>query len=107
MDKRLVAKAEALGIDVDGRWSAEALKAEIAKAEKKAADEGDTDDAATDKDGDEAGEGQTLPVKLVRNYRPEDGGDKCVKGAEIDLPADEARKVVRAGIAERNDDFGG
>ncbi len=46
----------------------------------------------------------TLPVKLLRGYQPE-GMRKQPLGAELELPADEARRMVSLGIAERNDAF--
>lgn len=47
---------------------------------------------------------RTLPVKLVRNYRPEGHSTrKEDAGSEIELPAEEARRVIEAGIAVRND----
>lgn len=69
---------------------------------------------------------ETRPVRLLRNYRPDgpfvvhvldatDGEDlraptvaeklKVWAGMTITLPADEARTMVRKGIAERADAF--
>ena len=67
-----------------------------------------------------------FPILLKRNYRPvgefkvEDGGEvrdpdvdeegqeerlKMKAGKVIHVPVDEAKRAVRAGIAERHDDF--
>lgn len=48
---------------------------------------------------------ERLPVKLIKGYWPKEGGGKALAGSEIDLPADEARAVVAAGVAVRNDAF--
>lgn len=53
----------------------------------------------------EQGAESALPVKLLKAYWPEDGRAKQAKGAEIDLPAEEARMIVASGIAVRNDRF--
>lgn len=47
---------------------------------------------------------QTLPVKLLKGYWPKRGG-RHQAGEEIELPIDEARSVVKLGIAVRNDEF--
>ena len=46
-----------------------------------------------------------LPVKLARGYFPKDGGAKIPAGSEVELPADEARALVKCGAATRNDQF--
>lgn len=46
---------------------------------------------------------KTLPVKLVRGYFPLDGGDKLPPGTETELPLDEAKGLIEAGIAVRAD----
>lgn len=46
-----------------------------------------------------------LPVKLLRGYFPKDGGTKIPAGTEVELPADEARVLVKNGVAVRNDEF--
>lgn len=48
---------------------------------------------------------KTKPVVLLRGYFPESGEGKQAIGTVINLPAEEARKVVKLGIAERADDF--
>lgn len=57
---------------------------------------------------------EVLPVRMLRGYWPvppaggEDDGTDRVKlqpGEEADLPASEARRIVKLGIAERADDF--
>lgn len=53
----------------------------------------------------EEGEPVLLPVLILRGYWPEDGGSQVEPGNVVDLPADEARKVVSLGIAERADEF--
>lgn len=67
---------------------------------------------------------EAFPVKLLRNYRPvgrykvtdENGEnpinpppailDREAAGTFLLLPVDEARNVIKAGIAERNDPIG-
>lgn len=101
--EELIEKAEELGIKVDGRWNDSRLLAEINKAQapvKQAASKpGNPAPAAADKP-------VTLPVRLLKNYRPMDAAERYLAGAEIDLPRDEAVHVVATGIAERNDAFG-
>lgn len=46
-----------------------------------------------------------LPVLLLRGYVPVAGGKKRAIGETIELPADEARRTVKLGIAERADSF--
>lgn len=48
---------------------------------------------------------KTKPVVLLRGYFPENGDAKQAAGTQINLPAEEARKVVKLGIAERADEF--
>ena len=50
-------------------------------------------------------EPKTKPVLLLRGYVPESGGGKQLAGSLVNLPVEEARKVVKLGIAERADDF--
>lgn len=44
----------------------------------------------------------TMPVLLLKNYRPADG-NKTLAGTKMDLPIKEARGLIEAGIAERAD----
>lgn len=53
----------------------------------------------------EEGEAVLLPVLILRGYWPEDGSAQVEPGNVVDLPADEARKIVSLGIAERADEF--
>lgn len=49
-----------------------------------------------------------LEVKLVRlkhGYRPASGTSKEPEGSVIELPIEEARRIVKLGIAERADEF--
>lgn len=46
-----------------------------------------------------------LPVLLLRGYVPAGSDNKHPIGAIIDLPAEEARRIVKSGIAERADEF--
>lgn len=48
---------------------------------------------------------KTLPVRLLQGYWPEDGSGKLLDGSIVELPADEARKAVKLGFAERADSF--
>lgn len=48
---------------------------------------------------------EKLPVRLKAAYWPLDGRGRQDEGAEIELPADEAREIVDQGIAVRNDAF--
>lgn len=45
----------------------------------------------------------TFPVKFKRGYFPKDGGAKITEGTERELPIEEARYVIEAGIADRAD----
>lgn len=45
----------------------------------------------------------TFPVRLLTGYVPLAGGEKLAKGSEVDLPADEAKAIINAGLAVRND----
>lgn len=44
----------------------------------------------------------TMPVTLLRNYRPADG-EKTLAGTKLELPIKEAKGLIEAGIAERAD----
>lgn len=46
-----------------------------------------------------------LPVLLLRGYVPFGSTRKQPVGAIIELPAEEARRIVKSGIAERADEF--
>lgn len=46
---------------------------------------------------------EMFPVKLLTGYVPLAGGDKLPAGSEIELPADEAKAIINAGLAVRND----
>ena len=46
----------------------------------------------------------SFPVRLKRGYYPMDGGAKLSEGKEIELPIEEARRLIEAGIAVRNDE---
>ena len=48
---------------------------------------------------------KTHPVLILRGYYPLDGGPKLPKGTKVDLPIDEAREIIKAGIAERADEL--
>lgn len=48
---------------------------------------------------------EMLPIKLLVAYWPLDERGKCDAGAEIELPAEEARNLVAKGLADRNDKF--
>lgn len=47
---------------------------------------------------------ESKQVRLLRSYKPADGV-KQAPGDVLDLPIEEARNVVRLGIAERADAF--
>ncbi len=51
----------------------------------------------------EAAAVERFPVKLLTGYVPLAGGDKLPAGSEVDLPADEAKGIINAGLAVRND----
>ena len=44
----------------------------------------------------------TMPVLLLKNYRPENG-EKTIAGTTLDVPVKEAHGLIKAGIAERAD----
>lgn len=44
-----------------------------------------------------------FPVKLLTGYWPLDGGEKMPEGSEAALPTDEAKDLVKRGLAVRND----
>lgn len=46
-------------------------------------------------------------VKLVRDYWIEDGIDRVRAGELIELPLEEARRLLNAGVAERTDPLPG
>ncbi len=46
-----------------------------------------------------------FPVKLLRNYRPENASEKIAAGSSVELPLDVAKKLIELGIAERADDL--
>lgn len=45
------------------------------------------------------------PVRLLRGYRPADSESKEAPGSVHELPIEEARRIVKMGIAERADEF--
>lgn len=44
-----------------------------------------------------------FPVRITRGYWPMDGGAKLTEGKEIELPIEEARRLIESGGAVRND----
>lgn len=48
---------------------------------------------------------KTHPVLILRGYFPQDGGAKLPKGTKVELPLEEAREIIKAGIAERADEL--
>ncbi|BCH22460.1 hypothetical protein MesoLjLc_22050 [Mesorhizobium sp. L-8-10] len=60
-----------------------------------------------DKGSEPAGGGprkaRKFPVKLLTGYWPLGGGEKMPAGSEAELPADEAKDLVKRGLAARND----
>ncbi|WP_274609263.1 hypothetical protein [Mesorhizobium sp. L-8-3] len=42
-------------------------------------------------------------MKLLTGYWPLGGGEKMPAGSEAELPADEAKDLVKRGLAARND----
>lgn len=48
-------------------------------------------------------EPRLFPVKLLRGYWPLDGRGKVAAGSTLSLPVEEARGLVEAEIAKRND----
>ncbi|WP_167522486.1 MULTISPECIES: hypothetical protein [unclassified Mesorhizobium] len=50
---------------------------------------------------------KTATVKLVRAYWLEDGIDRLEAGELLELPLDEARRLINAGVAERTDPLPG
>ena len=45
----------------------------------------------------------SMPVAILRGYFPADGGKKVLPGTVINLPIDEAKRIIAKGIAERAD----
>lgn len=56
-------------------------------------------------DADKGKKVKLLPITLRKGYRPLDADEKLPAGTEIKLPADEARDIVKKGLAIRGDDF--
>lgn len=48
---------------------------------------------------------KTHPVLILRGYWPQDGGEKLSAGTKVELPIEEAREVIKAGIAQRADEL--
>lgn len=44
-----------------------------------------------------------FPVRLLTGYWPLNGGEKIPAGTYAELPADEAKSLVKSGLAARND----
>jgi hypothetical protein len=44
-----------------------------------------------------------FPVRLLTGYWPLDGREKLPAGSEAELPTDEAKGLVKRGLASRND----
>lgn len=44
-----------------------------------------------------------FPVKMKRGYYPVDGSAKLKEGEEVELPIEEARRLIESGIAVRAD----
>ncbi len=44
-----------------------------------------------------------FPVRIIRGYTPLDGSAKLKEGAEVELPIEEARRLIESGAAVRND----
>ena len=50
---------------------------------------------------------KSVIVKLVRDYWVEEGIDRVKAGELVELPVDEARRLLNAGVAERTDPLPG
>ena len=50
---------------------------------------------------------KSVIVKLVRDYWKEEGIDRVKAGELVELPVDEARRLLNAGVAERTDPLPG
>jgi hypothetical protein len=50
---------------------------------------------------------KNVTVKLVRDYWIEEGIDRLKAGELVELPVDEARRLLNAGVAERTDPLPG
>lgn len=90
--------AKALGIKVDGRWSAERLEQEIAKAEDEA-----TKPALAPEPAPKV---ETVRVKVLRDYWTDEIGDdglpkRVVAGTIRVVSAMEAVDLIEAGAVER------
>ena len=102
-------EAEALGIEIDGRWSDETLKQKIdeAKAQRSgqksseaSAPEADTRDIENKADQGEKEE--LYPIRLLVDWW--DGqGIRRARNSEVEVPWNEAKKLVGEGKAERDD----
>lgn len=44
-----------------------------------------------------------FPVRIIRGYYPVDGSGKLKEGQEVELPIEEARRLIESGAAVRND----
>ena len=49
---------------------------------------------------------KTTPVKLLRDYWPEEN-NRVLAGEVVELPSAEARRLIDAGVAERADPLPG
>lgn len=88
--EQLTAKAEAAGMEVDGRWSKETLIEEM-KAKGLIEDEKKP---------------VLAPVLLHRAYWPEEG-KRVDAGEVVELPTADAKALIAAGKAERADPMPG
>lgn len=89
--EQLLAKAAKLGMEVDGRWSdatlSEQINVFIANHDDSAVPEG------------------TMRVFLKCGYFPFDGGEKIQKGRAVDLPEEEAKRLLKLDKAKRIEDM--
>ncbi|MDX3929102.1 MAG: hypothetical protein QHC90_25290 [Shinella sp.] len=91
-------EAEALGIDVDGRWSEETLKEKIAEAKAK-----NPQPATQDAAPKEASE-ELYPIRLLFDWW-DDQGNRHPRGETVDVPFDAAKKLIDGRKAARADAF--
>lgn len=94
--KVLEAQAEAIGLEVDGRWSVETLSEKVAEAQA----------AREEADKQTYKAAKKTPVRLKRNAFPV-AGVKALKGDVVEVPVDLAKKWIADGVAERADPFPG
>lgn len=93
----LIERAERSGMDVDGRWSKDTLIEEMEKAGIP------TEDAAP--------KGKTVPVYLHKDVWGDPGptgmDTRYGAGSVVDLPVEQAKKLIKGGFAERADPMPG